>query len=261
MMSTKRILVLIGIGLLAAACAVPPPPVAGQPPVIAQARAESTPLKAAKLIIEHNATDADTGFQGFVDSEGWKNLTFTGPGGEALSLTGQGALSNLGLTELFFETVEPANADVPLAEMLALLPEGEYTIGGEAIESGEAKGYTSGVAWLTHQIPAGPALLSPAEDAVVSASDDLLVSWTPVTTTISGGEVTIIAYQLIIERSEQAYPHMIGKIGLSIYFPASVTSIAIPSEFLTPGTSYNWEVLAIEESGNQTLSFSTFRTE
>ncbi len=259
-MSTKIVLSLIGIVLLAAACAYPPPPIAARP-VAAAASAENTPLKAAKLIIEHNATDEDTGFQGFVDSEGWQNLTFTGPGGEALTLNGQGTLSNLGLTELFFETVEPANADVPLAEMLALLPEGEYTIAGAAIESGESKGQTTGTAWLTHQIPAGPTLLSPEAEAVVSASDDLVVSWSPVTTTISGGDVTIIAYQLIIERSEQAYPHMIGKIGLSIYLPASVTSIPIPSEFLEAGTSYNWEVLAIEESGNQTLSSSTFRTE
>ena len=259
-MSTKIILSLIGIVLLAAACAVPPPPIAGLP-VAAQASAESTPLKAAKLNIEHNATDADTGFQGFVDSEGWQSLTFTGPGGEALTLTGQGALSNLGLTELFFETVEPANADVPLAEMLALLPEGEYTIAGAAIESGESKGQTTGTAWLTHQIPAGPTLLSPEAEAVVSATDDLLVSWSPVTKTISGADVTIIAYQLIIERDGEPHPHMIGKFGLSIYLPAAVTSIPIPSEFLEAGTSYNWEVLAIEESGNQTLSSSTFRTE
>ena len=31
---------------------------------------DTTPLKDAKLIIEHNATDEDAGFQGFVDSEG-----------------------------------------------------------------------------------------------------------------------------------------------------------------------------------------------
>ena len=259
-MYTKTTVVLLGIVLLAAACAYPPPPMAAPRPA-AQASAESTPLKAAKLNIEHNATDEDTGFQGFVDSEGWQSLTFTGPGGEALSLTGRGALSNLGLTELFFETVEPANADVPLAEMLALLPEGEYTIAGAAIESGESKGQTTGTAWLTHQIPAGPTLLSPEAEAVVSASDDLIVSWSPVTATISGGDVTIIAYQLIIERDEKPHPHMIGKFGLSIYLPATVTSIPIPSEFLEPGTSYKWEVLAIEESGNQTLSSSAFRTE
>ncbi len=38
------------------------------------------PLKEAKLNIEHNATDHDTGFQGGIDGEGWKSLTSQGPG-------------------------------------------------------------------------------------------------------------------------------------------------------------------------------------
>jgi hypothetical protein len=38
----------------------------------------------------------------------------------------------VGLTELFFETVEPENADVPIKQMLAKLPEGKYTIAGPA---------------------------------------------------------------------------------------------------------------------------------
>ena len=46
-----------------------------------------------------------------------------------------------------------------------------------------------------------------------------------------------------------------------MYLPPSVTSIAIPDGFLEPGTAYNWEVLAIEESGNQTLSSSAFETQ
>ena len=32
------------------------------------------PLKEAKLNIEHNAEDNDTGFQGFLDSEGWNRI-------------------------------------------------------------------------------------------------------------------------------------------------------------------------------------------
>jgi hypothetical protein len=219
------------------------------------------PLKEAKLNIEHNATDEDTGFQGFVDSEGWKSLVFNGPEGKVLTLTGQGKLGRLGLTELFFETVEPANADVPLSEILATLPEGNYTIAGPAIEAGELMGKTSGVAWLTHTIPAGPELLTPAEDAVVPAGEDLLVSWGPVTQTIDGADVKIIAYQLIIEKDAEPHPHMIGKFGLSMYLPPAVTSMTISSEFLEPGTSYKWEVLAIEESGNQTLSSGAFSTE
>lgn len=217
-----------------------------------------TPLKDAKLIIEHNATDEDTGFQGFVDSEGWERLVFTGPEGELLTIDGQGKLGNLGLTELFFETVEPPNADVSIAEMLTVLPAGNYTIEGAAIEAGENKGPTSGIAWLTHNIPAGPDLLSPEEEAVVPADDDLVVSWSPVTKTIDGAAVNLIAYQLIIERDGEPHPHMIGKQGLSMYLPASVTSITVPRGFLEPGAPYNWEVLAIEESGNQTLSSSSF---
>lgn len=218
------------------------------------------PLKEAKLNIEHNATDNDTGFQGAIDSEGWKQLDVTGPDGVVLTLRGRGELAELGLTELFFETVEPANADVPIDEMLDKLPEGNYTIKGQSMENGESSGKTAGTALLTHNIPAGPELLSPAGGATVPATG-LVARWGSVTKTITGENVNIIAYQLIIEKDEPPHPHMIGKIGLSIYVPASVTSITVPDGFLEPGTPYLWEVLAIEESGNQTLSSSEFRTQ
>jgi hypothetical protein len=221
---------------------------------------EAIPLKEAKLNIEHNATDNDTGFQGAIDSEGWEKLTVTGPDGPVLSFNGLGTVGNLGLTELFFETVEPENKDVSIAEMLKKLPEGNYTIDGPTIEVGERKGKTAGVAWLTHAIPAGTELLSPQADVVVSAEDDLLVRWTPVTKTITGANVKIIAYQLIIDKDEDPHKHMIGKRGLSMYLPASVTSIIVPKGVLEPKAKYNWEVLAVEESGNQTLSSSAFST-
>ncbi len=218
------------------------------------------PLKDAKLNIEHNATDSDTGFQGFIDSEGWKSLDVTGPNGVVLTFKGRGELAELGLTELFFESVEPANVDVPIAEMLDKLPEGNYTIAGPSMENGVSSGKTSGIALLTHDIPAGPVLLTPAAGATVPATG-LLASWGAVTQTITGDSVNIIAYQLIIEKDVPPHPHMIGKIGLSIYVPATVTSMAIPDGFLEPGTAYKWEVLAIEESGNQTLSSGEFSTQ
>ena len=222
--------------------------------------AASIPLKEAKLNIEHNATANDTGFQGFIDSEGWRRLDITGPDGVVLTLEGRGKLGMLGLTEVFFETVEPKNADVSIDDVLATLPEGEYRIKGLAIEAGDPQGETIGMAWLTHIIPAGPALLSPVEGAIVP-SDDLVVSWSPVTKTIYGASVAIVAYQVIIEKDEAPPPHMIGKWGLSMDLPASVTTIRVPKGFLEPATRYLWEVLAIEESGNQTLSSSEFRTQ
>ena len=217
---------------------------------------DAVPLKEAKLIIEHNATDEDTGFQGFIDSEGWQHLDVTGPDGVVLTLEGRGALGTHGLTELFFETVEPPNAEVPLEDILAVLPEGEYTIEGPTPDGTR----TAGTATLTHRIPAGPILLSPAEGATVPASN-LVMSWSPVTETITGEAVTIIRYQLIVEKDEEPHPSAIGKIGLSLYVPATVTSVTVPDEFLEPDTTYQWEVLAIEEGGNQTLSSSEFTTE
>jgi len=225
-----------------------------------EASQSAVPLKEAKLNIEHNATDNDTGFQGFIDSEGWSRLDARGPGGVVLTLQGRGQLGELGLTELFFESVEPENADVPIDELLARLPEGCYTIEGRAMENGESAGKTLGTALLTHDIPEGPVLLSPAPGAVVPTGD-LVVSWSPVPKTIEGEDVQIIAYQLIIETDEEPHPHMIGKMGLSMYLPATVTSITVSDGFLEPATAYKWEVLAIEESGNQTLSSGEFATE
>ncbi len=217
---------------------------------------EIVPLKEAKLIIEHNATDQDTGFQGFIDSEGWKRLDVTGPDGVTLTFQGRGALAELGVTELFFETVEPANAEVPIAEMLANLPEGEYRIEGPTPDGG----HTVGMALLSHRIPAGPVLVSPPAGATVPIGG-LVMKWNPVTQSIDGQPVTIIRYQLIVQKDDPPHPHAIGKLGLSIYVPASVTSITVPPEMLEAGTLYKWEVLAIEESGNQTLSSSEFTTQ
>ena len=217
-------------------------------------------LKDAKLNIEHNATDEDTGFQGFVDSEGWRRLDVRKPGGgRVLTLEGRGSLAKLGLTELFFESVEPENAEVPIDEMLAKLPEGNYTISGPTQENGRSAGVTRGTAWLTHDIPAGPRLVSPSENATVPKRG-LVVRWKPVSRTITGEPVKIIAYQLIIEKDGEPHRHMIGKFGLSMYLPPSVTSIAVPNGFLEARTKYGWEVLAIERSGNQTLSSGSFRT-
>jgi hypothetical protein len=103
--------------------------------------------------------------------------------------------------------------------------------------------------------------LSPAEGATVPPAN-LVCRWNPVTQTITGDDVTIIRYQLIVEKVvEEPHPNAIGKMGMSIYVPATVTSVSVPDEFLEPDTDYEWEVLAIEESGNQTLSSSEFTTE
>ena len=145
--------------------------------------------------------------------------------------------------------------------MLTKLPAGNYTIEGSGMENGESTGKTKGIAWLTHNIPAGPVLEAPAEGSKVPTDTDLLMKWKPVTKTIDGKPVKIISYQLIVEKIQDPHPHMIGKVSsLSMYLPPSVHSMRVPKEFLESGVDYDWEVLAIEESGNQTLSSGKFST-
>src|SRR5437868_14536139 len=60
--------------------------------------ADTQRLEEAKLIIEHNATDHDTGFQGQIDGEGWQSLTLRGPSGDVARSAALGSRKNQGLT-------------------------------------------------------------------------------------------------------------------------------------------------------------------
>jgi hypothetical protein len=53
---------------------------------------------------------------------------------------------------------------------------------------------------------------------------------------------------------------ILPKVTLDVMMPPSATSLAVPPGFLQPGTEYEWEVLASEEGGDQTLSSSFFTT-
>jgi hypothetical protein len=132
-------------------------------------------LKAAKLNIEHNATDHDTGFRAS-DSEGWQRLEVIGPGGEkVLRFEAHGELGELGMTELFFETVEPENADVPSPRCWPSCLRATTRFRSVHAKRRERRAKL-GTAWLTHTIPAGPELLTPAKGASVPV-DQLTVSW------------------------------------------------------------------------------------
>ena len=212
----------------------------------------------AKLLIEHNATDEDTGFQGFADGDPWNELTIKGPDGQPIvTVTAQGGLQDFGLTELFFETSEPANAEVPIAEVLARLPEGVYTFTGDMVDGDPSKL----TATLTHTIPAGPVLLTPVDGSTVDPNN-VIVSWEPVTEDINGAAITIVGYQVIVEKDEEPqFPQGFARSLFSVHVPAGVTSVTVPAEFMEGGAPYKYEVLAIEESGNQTLSSAEFETQ
>ena len=105
-------------------------------------------------------------------------------------------------------------------------------------------------------------LTSPANDAADVDPNDTVVSWNPVTLDINGQPVTIVGYQVIVEEDKEVpdFPQGFAQPAFSIYLPADATSVTVPPEFMASGTEYEYEVLAIEESGNQTLSAATFET-
>jgi len=62
------------------------------------------------------------------------------------------------MTELFFEGAEPNLDDVPLEDLLARFPAGDYQLVGRTVEGKRI----AGTATLTHAIPAGPSNVSAA---------------------------------------------------------------------------------------------------
>jgi hypothetical protein len=190
-----------------------------------------------------------------VDGEPWKRLDVFHPNGNRiLEITGKGSLRLQGLTELFFESSEPSLKDVPLNEFLARFPEGAYELRGATVDGIGIEG----TAVLDHTIPAGPEVVSPASDdgePPFVDPDHFVIEWRPVTQTIDGStSLRIVGYQVIVE---QENPLRVFSIDL----PASATSVRVPAGFLVQrDTLHKFEVLAVEESGNQTITEGEFLT-
>ncbi|MBA2351833.1 MAG: hypothetical protein ACR2FI_00535 [Burkholderiales bacterium] len=210
------------------------------------------PLKDARLKIELNSTDQDAGIQAFIDADPWKNMNIFDPSGRLIfRATSRGSLAKQGATELFLESGEPNFSEVPLAEFLKRFPEGDYRIIGKGIKGEELVG----TAKFTHKLAAGPVLVSPEEDAVVDP-DNLVVKWNSVG---AADGSPIVGYQVLVVKPDSGIP-AIPKVILDVTMPPTATSMAVPPGFLLPGSAYEWEILAIESGGNQTLSVGHFKT-
>ena len=207
------------------------------------------PFSAAKIIFEVNATDEDAGIQVFLDGKPWKVVKIFNPDNEQIfKVLGTGNLGMFGLTELFSESNEPPFEEVPLAEVLAMFPAGKYRFEGTTVEGASLKS----TATLSHVIPCGPEIVSSETlpfnmariewNAVINRLD-------PATEECGGStDLEIVGYQVIVDTFQ-------------VTLPASATSVTVPPEFLEPNTVYLFEVLAIEASGNQTITEGSFMTE
>jgi hypothetical protein len=198
------------------------------------------------LFIEVNATDGDAGLQMDLDGEDWRRLTLRDPSGRTLmDVANRGRLRGYGLTGMTFESSEPPFSEVPLRRFKRRFPEGRYVFRGTAVDGRRLVGSDR----LTHDIPAGPRVLAPAQGAVVDPAG-LVVRWDPVTRPRG---VRIVRYIVIVTEAETERE-------LSMELGPGARSAAIPPGFMAGGRDYAVEVLARERSGNQTITEVPFRT-
>jgi hypothetical protein len=233
----KRRTTLAVLTVLSLAFGIAP---ANSSPSSLRAAAGPVRLEEATMIVEVNATDGDAGLQVFLDGEPWSSMTISTPDGRRiLAINTRTRLRNYGLTELFSESSEPSFDEFPLRKFKRLFPEGRYSFVGTTVEGKRLMGR----ARLSHDIPDGPQITSPADGSTV-APGSIVARWNPVPEPTG---INVVGYRAIVEREE---PLRVFSADL----PASVTSVTIPSEFLQSGTKYKLEVQAIEASGNQTLT-------
>lgn len=209
----------------------------------AQSQPEQIELEEARIFIEYNLSGNDLGFHVFLDGEDWTDLKIFDPTGKKIfDVSASGGYSGLGLTELFFEGAEPNLSEFPLAELLARFPEGDYAFVGRTVDNEKIVG----TATLTHNVPDAPVVST----GTATCGNTIDITWTPVNAPaaiLPGGTVDVVGYQVIV-----------GSFQVTV--PGNVTSVTVPEQFyqsLGPGV-HDFEVLAIDVSGNQTIREGTF---
>jgi hypothetical protein len=226
---------------------------------------EGAAWEVAKLYVEHNATDEDTGVHGFFGGEAWSVLCLTDPNGTTiLTADPLEQFDRLAVSDLFFESREPPNDEFPIDRIRDDFPAGDYTVAGIDVD-GTAR---VGTATFTHAIPAPPTVVAPGLVADFEEADPpatpptgLIVRWEAVTETIEGDPVTITGYEVIVTDEEADDPDGFARPEYDVHVPADQLSLTVPDDFVRPGTLYELEVLAIEDSGNQTITVGFFTTE
>jgi len=227
------------------------------------------PYDEAELFFELNNTDGDLGIHALIDGEGWNLLKIEDPyERRILKIRVTGRLRRQGLTEIFFESAEPTFDELPPRHFFYRFPEGEYEISGWTLDWVELES----VAELTHVMPAPPVpsvngqlFDSDCEDDVVTeVSAPITISWPDVTMShpdADGGgaavqppvPVEINNYEVVVEVLDDEVDAT-----FIMQLPPDVTSMTLPMELTNLGTDFKYEVLAREESFNQTAVESCF---
>ena len=235
---------------------------------------EEIEFAVAEIFFELNNTDGDLGIHALIDGEPWKRLTIENPQEKRiLNIAATSRLRRQGLTELFFESAEPTFDELAPRRFFRRFPEGTYEIEGITIDGVELESETE----ITHAMPApadptvnglAMARVCDDEDPAYDAPTVVLpitISWPPVSTTHptlghpqSSPDITIVNYQLVVETELDGPDGSEFTTVFSTIVPPDVTSVTVPAEFLAQSDEFKYEVLAREESWNQTATESCF---
>jgi hypothetical protein len=224
----------------------------------------TTEIATAKLIVEFNSTDDDIGVHGAFDDHGWKSLCVFDPSGRPVLEVGpQGQLRDLTMAGIFFESREPPSSEFSFADLKAAFPQGQYAVRAESFDGT----ILVGSALFTHDVPAPPKITSPAIAAEPRGTkktpvsrDNLAIAWERATKTVDDGPVNITGYEVIVTKEAHEDPHGFSRPIYDVHVPPTVNRLRVPREFLEADTVYELEVLALEVSGNQTISVGFFKT-
>ena len=238
---------------------------------------EEIPFDVAEVFFELNNTDGDLGIHALIDGDAWKRLRIEDKNERrVLSVNVRGRLRRQGLTEIFFESAEPTFDELPPPTFFSRFPEGTYEVSGRTLEGDELESETE----ITHRMPAPPNPTVNGEPVAVQCDDeadgydapevsgDVVIAWGAVESTHpslgfpqDSDVITIVNYEVVIEAElETAGGDEFVSI-LSVILPPDVTEMTIPAEFLAQTDTFKYEVLAREESWNQTAIESCFLLE
>jgi hypothetical protein len=225
------------------------------------------PFKITNIHFETNASACDMGIQMSFDTDGITEGEVESPNGlEVFSVFAvPGMEETADLTEMFHERVEPPITDlierlgcepsedaISLAELLYAWPQGWYEFEGES-DGTEFEGRAK----LTHRVPAGPEIVAPEDGTVVPHNETFNIRWKKVTTPLLSelGPVEIVGYHVVVaDVTDPVLAPGQTKTQLDADLSKTETSFPVPKQFLEPNRIYEFEVLATEKYGNQTIT-------
>jgi hypothetical protein len=225
------------------------------------------PFKQTNIHFETNASACDMGIQMSFDTDGVTEGGVEDPNEQEVFRFGSifGLESTHDLTESFQERVEPPIVDlesalgcehaddaISLNELFARWPAGLYEFDGE---SGGVE--FEGRARLSHKIPAGPEITEPEDGDVVPHDANLAIRWKKVTGPILPGlgPIEIVGYHVVVvDVTEPTLAPGKTKTAFDADVSKAETSFLVPKQYLEPNRMYEFEILATEKGGNQTIT-------